>query len=223
MKSSIKYILLFVAIIFSSLAIKAQTEKSGEAAVQIGGNYYLGDLNHFPFKGTRPAVGIFYRHNFNSRYSIKGLGYGGLLTGKGKSPDGLSHSFSKFYGQLDAIGEFNFTPFIVGKKNSIYTTYLQAGAGILYYPSADKLSSLFKFDIPMGFGFKMNISSRFVAGADYLMYKVFSDNLDYKGQHITAGGDDYQHFYAGNKDWISYFGIYLAYKIEYPEKCPAFD
>jgi hypothetical protein len=142
MKSSIKYILLFVAISFSSLAIKAQTEKSGEAAVQIGGNYYLGDLNHFPFKGTRPAVGIFYRHNFNSRYSIKGLGYGGLLTGKGKSPDGLSHSFSKFYGQLDAIGEFNFTPFIVGKKNSIYTTYLQAGAGILYYPSADIMSSL---------------------------------------------------------------------------------
>lgn len=223
MKSILNYIFFLAVFIFPLQVIKAQSEKSGEVAVHLGGNYYLGDLNHIPFKTTRPAGGIFFRHNINPRYSFKGFAYGGLLTGQGQSPDGLSHNFSKFYGQLDAIGEFNFTPFIVGKKKSAYTTYLQAGAGLLYYPTADKLSSLFKFDIPMGFGFKINLSSRFVAGADYLMYKVFSDNLDYNGQHTTAGGNDYQHYYAGNKDWISYFGIYLAYKIEYPEKCPAFD
>ena len=32
-----------------------------------------------------------------------------------------------------------------------------------------------------------------------------------------------QKYISSNNDWFSYFAIYLAYKIEYPKKCPTFD
>jgi hypothetical protein len=217
--------LLFLSFSLTSIASLSQTTKSGEVGLTLGGTYYLGDINHIPFKSPRIAGGVFYRHNFNTRYSAKGSLNAGFIGGSGDAPNGMNISFNRIFGQLSAIGEFNFLPFIVNKKDYKYSTYLQGGIGVLYYPQSPsrRLTSIFIFDIPMGFGVKYNLRKRFTCGADYIMYKTFNDNLDFKGDIATENSFFRQNNYNGNKDWYAFFGIYLAYKIDYPEKCPAFD
>lgn len=215
---TLNYLILFVLSLQLS-QLQAQIIKTAEIGLFGGGNYYTGDLTHVPFQHIRPSGGGFYRYNMNSRISIKGMLYLGYLSGKGEkiSNNGKGICFNQFFGQLDGIGEFNFMPFIVDNEKTKYTTYLQGGLGLMYYPPLSNF--IFTIDIPMGFGFKMNLGRRFVFGADYLVYKTFTDELDYKG----TDGAIRQDYYKGNKDWLSYFGIYLAYKLNLATKCPAFD
>ena len=70
----------------------------GEIGGQLGGMYYLGDINNVPFKGTRPAIAAFYRHNFNVRYSAKAL----LSYGK------LTASDSKYKNEFQKARDYSF-------------------------------------------------------------------------------------------------------------------
>lgn len=66
------FVFCFIACL--SLSLKAQ--KSNEIGF-FSGAYYIGDLNpsaHFNSL-TRPALGLIFRHNFNSRFAIAYTGF----------------------------------------------------------------------------------------------------------------------------------------------------
>lgn len=199
----------------------------GEMGAQLGGSYYLGDINKVPFKSTRPAVGLFYRHNFNVRYSAKALlSYGKITASDSKYKSEFQkerdYSFNRDYIHFSILGEFNFLPFQFGKKDMPYATYLQGGIGTGFFPG-DAPTDKFIVDIPFGFGVKFNSYRRFVYGIDFLMIKTFTDNIDFMSPRPSEISGIKQRYISSNNDWLSYFSIYLAYKLEYPQKCPTFD
>lgn len=207
--------------------VYAQDFPSGEFGVQAGGMFYLGDINKVPFKGTRPAVGVFYRHDFNVRYSAKALATYGNLTAsdskyKSEYQKFRDYSFNRQLVHIGVLGEFNFLPFAFGRKDTPYSTYLQGGIGVGIFPDDSKMDKLI-VDIPFGFGVKINSYRRFVYGVDFLMVKTVTDNIDFMSPRPSEINNMKQKYISSNNDWFSYFAIYLAYKIDYPQKCPSFD
>ncbi len=208
--------------------LQAQEFPYGEVGLQLGGAYYLGDINKVPFKSTRPAAAVMYRHNLNNRYSAKAmLSYGKITASDSKYKSDYQHdrdySFNRDLVHFNIMGEFNFLPFVLGKKDVPYATYLQGGLGFGFLPGDNKTDK-YLVDIPFGFGVKFNTPYRkLLYGAEFLMIKTFSDNIDFVSPRPSDVNNMKQRYVASNKDWLSYFSIYLAYKIEYPKKCPTFD
>lgn len=200
---------------------------NAEIGGQLGGAYYLGDINKVPFKSTRPAVAAFYRHNINVRYSAKALlSYGKIAASDSKYKSEYQKerdcSFSRGCLHFSVLGEFNFLPFAFGKKDTPYSTYLQGGMGFGFFPDKAQMDRTI-VDIPFGFGVKFNSYRKFVYGADFLMIKTFSDNIDFMSSRPSEINKMKQRYVSSNNDWLSYFSIYLAYKFDYPQKCPTFD
>ena len=169
---------------FISAPLFSEEFPEGDLGIQLGGSFYLGDINKIPFKGTRPAGGIFYRHNFNQRYSVKGVFSYAMLHASDSSYKRSSYqlergySFTKNTFGFMALGEFNFVPFqSKGKILTPYTMYLQGGLGAMMLPvdNAKKLN----LTLPFGLGVKYNTKKKWAYGADFLMVKTFSDKIDY--------------------------------------------
>ena len=222
-----RIICLFLLLFPLTHSLCAQDFPSAQLGVQVGGMYYLGDINKIPFKGTRPAVGVFYRHDFNVRYSAKALASYGKLTASDSKYNSeyqkyRNYSFNRQLVHLSLLGEFNFLPFVFGKKDMPYSTYLQGGIGFGLFPDDSKMDK-FIVDLPFGFGVKINSYRRFVYGADFLMIKTLTDNIDFMSPRPSEINNMKQKYVSSNNDWMSYFAIYLAYKINYPQKCPTFD
>ncbi len=216
-------ILLFC---FLNTPLKAQMKKSGEIGVSVGGSFYLGDINKIPFLGTKISAGVLYRHTIDTRFAITGSFTYGKLSGDDANSSNdfqieRNKSFNNPFYELAAVGEFNFMRFLPAKKNYIYTPYVFAGVGGIYYPNGE--SSNFIFSIPFGVGVKYNINRKIIFGAFAGMRKTFNDDIDFDYTPPTPGHPFKQYGYAGNKDWYSVFGISLSYKIKYRMKCPAFD
>ncbi len=200
----------------------------GDLGIQLGGAYYLGDINKTPFRGTRLAGGLFYRHNMNPRFSAKGmLAYANLYGDDSKHKSSeyqlqRGYSFNKNSFSLMLLGEFNFVPYqSEGKIKTPFAIYLQGGLGAMCLPIGD--SKEITPTLPFGLGVKFNTQKRFSYGADILMVKTFTDEIDYKTAKTSETNRVKQLTVSSGKDWLSYFGIYLSYKIEYPQKCPSFN
>jgi len=213
---------------FVSVGCFAGEFPAGDLGVQLGGSFYLGDINKIPFKGTRPAAGLFYRHNFNIRYSAKAIAsFSQLYADDAKYKQSeyqlaRGYSFSKNVFSFMFLGEFNFVPYHSdGKAPTPYTVYLQGGLGTMLLPVDD--SKEIEPLLPFGLGVKFSTKTRFSYGADFLMVKTFTDEVDYKSDKTSESNRIKQLTVRSGKDWLSYFAIYLSYKIEYPQKCPSFD
>ena len=227
MRLKIRLLCLSLVLLSFPLKSDAQEFPNWELGAQVGGMYYLGDINKIPFKTTRPAIGIFYRHNFNYRFSAKAIASGGRLCAfdskyKSEYQKERDYSFKRDVARLNVLGEFNFLPFISGSNSTPFTTYLQGGVGMAYFPDNSKLDNLI-FDLPFGFGVKYNVTKKLVCGADMLMIKTFSDDIDFISQATSETNSLKQRRVSSNKDWMSYFSIYFSYRLEYPQKCPTFD
>ena len=227
MHGCIRLLCLTALLLSMSGGLQAQEFPYGELGVQLGGSYYLGDINKVPFKSTRPAVAALYRHNFNIRYSAKALfSYGKITASDSKYKSEYQRardcSFNRDLLHFCTLGEFNFLPFVYGKKETPFATYLQGGIGVGYFPGKSE-SDNFIVDIPFGFGVKFNFRHKLVYGADFLMIKTFNDDIDFVSSRPSEVDKMKQRYVSSNNDWMSYFSIYLAYKIEYPQKCPSFD
>ena len=228
MLKMLRQISVLLLLCFISLPLCAEEYPEGDLGVQLGGSFYLGDINKMPFRGTRPAGGIFYRHNFNQRYSAKGIFSYAMLHADDstfKHSDyqlERGYSFTKNTFGFMALGEFNFVPFqSKGKMLTPYTLYLQGGLGLMMLPVDD--SKKLNVTVPFGLGVKYNTKKKWAYGADFLMVKTFSDKVDYVADCPSESNQIKQLSVKSGKDWFSYFAIYLSYKFEYPQKCPSFD
>ncbi|NWJ52347.1 MAG: outer membrane beta-barrel protein [Bacteroidetes bacterium] len=187
-----------------------------------GASYYCGDLNPIiQFQLAKPAVGLFYRYNFDERLAIKlGFTKGGLEGNDDKThfqPD-RNYSFKSSVSELSAQFEVNFCNFsIEGKENSI-SPYIFGGIGlasnniteisgvgvILPNPNPSQIISF-----PFGIGVKMCPLQNMTIGLEWGMRKTNTDNLD--GDFGSINDNKV----STANDWYSFAGFSISYRLNF--------
>lgn len=224
-------LLLFVVLIKTS---KAQHSELGFAG---GVSFYTGELNPSPSPQNKlnPMLGVFYRKNFNYRYSLRvGLNLTRVAAKDKQNTNEVQQDFEtrnlSFSSNLyDAYGilEFNFIPYQINKTASKFTPYVFIGlAGFYVAPKLEnevtnlsKETSLTSIAVPFGAGFKFNFASNIGASIEWSYRKTFTDKFD--GIEETFPNSK-QLSNTANKDWYSFINITLSYKIlRKRDKCAA--
>lgn len=235
-KSIRKYVLiiaLFCLPAFSSAQAK------GDIAVFYGQSYYLGEINHIShFKSMSDSYGIFYRHNYNLRYSLRGSIFIGRLSGSDlNSPYDYNiqraANFNLPVADLSLMTEFNFLPYITTSTKYRFSPYVTAGFSYLIPLQNDDFKG--SIGIPFGVGLKFNLSEKFSIGAEWVLHKSFSDELDGLGDYNSnplfeeflnnQTAAPYRQFSTlYRNDYYAFTGVFLSYKITYRSmKCPAYN
>ncbi|MBP7463167.1 MAG: hypothetical protein KA793_02455 [Bacteroidales bacterium] len=240
---SVNFVIIITCIVIGFEAVtpaKAQRSGAGELGAMGGASYYMGDINlALPFYQPQLTLGAFYKHHLNSRLSLRVGFYVASLAASDQDFDSYyqqlrNQSFSTNQMEISLQTEFNFLPYLVGEmKKRNYTPYLQTGLTYYLTPLSQDVAGL---AIPVGFGFKVNISRRMILCAEWCFRRTFTDLLD-----NTTGEDLYQYNnrertpynsttgirqtgFAMNKDWYSYASLGLSYAFSWGGfPCPAYD
>jgi Domain of unknown function (DUF6089) len=197
-------ILLVCAGFFQPVA--AQVSEIGLTA---GAAYYIGDLNptrHYPV-GTQPAVGFFYRYNFNQHYAFRLQGlYTHLQAFDSDSNDSLqllrNLGFRTVLFEVAATFEINFLKYRgLGKDTKNWTPYMFFGLAYFHMNPQNKLNdtwydlqplgtegqgstvggapyNLDVISIPFGFGFKFALTDKWDLGLEWGLRRTYTDHLD---------------------------------------------
>ena len=149
---SILFILLFGA--------KAQSENSyvqqGEFGVTAGVAHYFGDLNtRANINRPKPAVGFFYRKQFNNYLGLRvsahyaQLGYSDIYS-KNTYQNTRNLSFNTDIVEFAIHGDFNFFKFVPGDPEFSFTPYVTIGVGMFSYNPYTYLNNKKIFLRPLG-------------------------------------------------------------------------
>lgn len=213
-----RVVLSLIAITFS-VSLFAQ-QRSADIGLFAGGATPLTDYSQINlFNSVKPNLGLFYRYNFNSRYSLRINGLFGIVGASGYLND-LNNplSFQKNVFELSALFEINYLDYIMGTERARFSPFVYYGLGFSVYPGA------FTASLPIGTGVKYAINKKWGVAAEVSAHKLFNDDLDnisnpYQNGHLGPVND-----YWHNNDWISYFGLTLTYKIFWGSTpCPAYN
>ncbi len=209
-----------------------------EAGLYMGFSAYRGDLNtERMFYKVYPAAGVVARFNHNQRLSTRINATYTVLRSSDRSTEQpynniLDHpAYPAFYYEfetdmveLSAQSELNILPFEQGNMHTVWTPFLFAGAGGIYFspnpmefahggayrtqtggrhwhPEDDQDYLNLALAGFAGAGVKFNISSRFSATFDIGMRITSTDYLD----EVSHKGD------PGQNDWYSFTGLSLTY------------
>jgi hypothetical protein len=141
MKFTKKFLVVGIALLFSSLSMQAQVV--WEVGAKLGGAGYMGDLNpNNPLKISGLAAGAFVKANFDSNWGL-GLHYmHGVISGD----DAKSNSeqfrdrninFKTALNEVSFQLDFNFLDYFTGGGRRNMTPYLFGGAGgVIFKPTA---------------------------------------------------------------------------------------
>jgi len=192
-----------LCILFSLLVLFSpftHAQKSGDVGIFGGVSYYIGDLNPaIPFRMSKPAFGVFYRQNFNSRISLRVHGLAGSVAGSDAinktNPDrGLNFESKIYEGGLQL--EINFFDYFIGSKLHPITPYIFGGAAVFFFKPYANIQgakaelqplltegqnspyNLFAFSAPFGLGLKYSVSKLIGVGAEWGMRMTTTDYLD---------------------------------------------
>lgn len=185
----------------------------------------MGDINttrYFYSPGI--VIGPIYRYNFEPRNSIRlHVFYYTLHADDRDFSDPMNMlrnaSFEGNYIDAAALYEFNFLPYKTTHRKYNRTFYLSGGIGYSFVISSD-VPSVNYITVPVGLGYKLNLTKKLAAGAELTLRKTFTDLID-GVENIYIEGD--KHLF-GNNDWYTFAGIFITYKIfNYREDCPAYD
>jgi len=227
---------ILVIFLFGFLAIETFGQQSVDVGFFGGAGTYFGDMTKIDFqKSVNPAYGSFLRFNFNPRYALRFNVLNGSIGATGEfdaqtwnpDPNNKYWNFSKNVLDISLQFEFNYMKYIVGQKETPYSTYLFAGVGIqtynydITYITGKVTGSEITPTIPFGIGFKVNLSKRWGLGVEGGLRKSFSDKLDnlddplsYMNGKVLVKYTDSFH----NNDWTAYMGVHLVYKLLYGNK-----
>lgn len=212
---------IVLIIITLSCRLFAQ-QQTADIGVFIGGGTPITDYDKTNLlKSIDLEYGIYYRYNYNSRFSFRI----NALYGK-SSATGTLNSFPVQYQKsvfdLDAMIEINYLDFLIGVPNMKFSPYVFTGIGIAYYPGTS--GNTITPNIPIGIGAKYAFSKYFSVGAEASLHKLLDDGLDNLDNPYTSDGLIKVSDIAHNNDWISYFGLTLTYKFYWGSKaCPAYN
>lgn len=249
LSTKIKKILLLSVIIMMVVSGKAQ--RTADIGIWGGTSTYFGDIDGSKTFGKfNPNFGAYYRYNFNSRVAMRAMFLMGNFSAEG-TIENVATDFSKTVQDLSIQAEINYLKYVLGGKNTPFTSYVTFGLGVAYLgyqldpafiasfnPDHNKGNatvdeSVVTATLPFGIGFKYTIGQRLGIGIEYQMRKLFNDkldNLDDPLAHITTDantGQTIEVIYNDplhNNDWTSYLGLHLTYKIYTGKKaCAAYD
>ncbi len=231
-----KHVLIIFFIGF--LTVEALGQQSVDIGFYGGAGTYFGDMTKIDFKSSlNPAYGGFLRYNFNPRYGLRLNVVNGTIGATGQY-DYQPWSFSKNVFDASLLFEFNFLKYIVGEKETPWSTYIFGGIGVQTYnfdrnndAVLQQVTELTYWDhvapagpvitptIPFGLGVKVNLSKRWGLGIEGSMRKTFSDKLDNLDDPLSyTNTNKVQIKYTDlwhNNDWTAYMGISLVYKLIY--------
>jgi len=238
-----KIVLVFAAV---CITISGFAQKTADIGIWGGTSGYFGDMDEAnAFQPFNLNFGGYFRYNFNARVALRAM----VLTGKFSKEGTIENEYWSFNKNVQDISlqvEINYLKYILGVKNTPYTSYVTAGLGVAYFPyeldparialfnathnkGRDQLKeSVVTTTIPFGIGFKYTLGKRLGMGIEYQMRKLFSDQLDdlddplafidSDGKEVTY--NDQIH----NNDWSAYLGVHVTYKIYIGKKaCPAYE
>ena len=157
-----KKVLLITAFIIANIvAIKAQSiyevnELQGEVGFTVGTAHYFGDLNtRAKLNRPKPALGIFFRKQFNNYLGIKiaahyaQLGYSDVYSNNTYQKT-RNLSFNADILEFAASADFNFFKFVPGDPNYFFTPYITLGLGMFSYSPYAYLNNKKVFLRPLG-------------------------------------------------------------------------
>jgi len=191
----------FILIMFTMLlASSSFSQKSGDLGVLGGVTYYLGDLNPaLPFRMPKPAFGILYRQNFNSRVSLRAHGIRGKVAGDDAVSNENPERNLNFESVITEAGlqlEINFFDYFIGSRMHPITPYIFGGASVFFFePFGNVMGAkvelqpiategqgtpynLYSFSMPFGLGVKYSVNKLIGVGAEWGMRRTTTDYLD---------------------------------------------
>lgn len=212
--------ILFFLISFFSIG------QNSEIGVFGGSSYYLGELNPSTQVANkiRPSLGVFYRKNISKRYALRGgVNYGKLAATDNFSSTELSEfrqlSFSTDIYEAYGMLEFNFIPYQINNyTNSSFTPYVFIGIAVFRVSpnvesggvTTSSQGDVIAPSVPFGVGIKFDLAGNIGMAVEWGMRKTFTDQIDGLSDNYIGG---YQLSNSQNKDWYSFVGITLNYKI----------
>jgi hypothetical protein len=200
-------------------------QRKSDIGFYAGTSYYMGDINPSRYLYSPGfAIGPLYRYNFELRNSIRiSAVYFTLHASDQDFSDPLqlqrNASFSGNYLDIATVYEFNFLPYKTTNRKYNHSFYLTGGIGYtIVFSSADSSNNF--ASIPVGMGYKFNITKKMAAGAEISIHKTFTDLIDGVENFNLEGT---KHLF-GNNDWYTFAGVFITYKIfNYREDCPAYE
>ena len=171
-------------------------ETHGQQSVDVGffggAGTYFGDMTKTEWqKSINPAYGAFMRFNFNPRYALRFNVLNGNIGAVGEfdysDQNGKYWDFNKNVLDISLQFEFNYFKYIVGDKETPYSTYIFGGVGMQTYGfNIDNIDgSEISPTVPFGLGFKFNLGKRVGLGIEAGLRKSFSDKLDNLDDPLT--------------------------------------
>lgn len=231
------YFIVFISV-FNSNEFHARggLTKNYEIGIMPGFTYYMGDLNpegHLNFELYHLAGAVFYKQNFNPRWSLRYMLMRGTLSGDddlllGTFPQRRNLNFTSSITEFSTLLEFNFFPFSAVKERSHpITPYLFWGlSGFHFSPKTNvgsteldlnaQLSegvdySKISIAFPFGMGFKFRFTDRVFVGLEYGMRKTFTDYID--DVSTVYPETFYQRGDSRGKDWFQFIGLTLSVRV----------
>ena len=270
-----KRYILFLFLIIPFLAI-SQRNKQIEGGLMLGASYYLGDLNNKHFYKPKIAVGILLKNNINKRINLRfSFNYSSLSAADSdsrsiaKSNRNLSFKTTVF--EIASAVEINYLPYSMGSiTEDAYTPYLTIGLGFFkmnpqaelndqFYDlqtlgtegqetslNSSKKYKLGQIIIPIGVGFKANLTPKIAMSIEYSLRKTFTDYIDdvstvyvdptvlsqengsvsavLSNRSINQGGLDanntgMQRGDSQNNDWYSLTMVMLTFRLDKGSTC----
>jgi hypothetical protein len=199
----LKFLFPFL-LLFSIFDAEAQYDEIG---FMVGASNYKGELSRHLFNDDflHPAIGFFYRHNWNRRWGWKLAVNYGKISGddaKATTPFELDRnlSFTSTVLEISPQIEFNYLPFETGRNDYPFTPYLFTGLSIFRFNPMAKLGTReyelqplgtegqgtaiggkkykrLQFALPIGGGIKVTVG-RFGFGIEVGGRRTYTDYLD---------------------------------------------
>jgi hypothetical protein len=132
-----------IILILTAFIAKAQYESFthiGEFGIQAGASHYFGDLNTSTgLKRPHPAIGLFYRKQFNNYAALRTgvcytqLSYSDNLQDQNEFQRIRNLDFRTSIWEFSLMGDFNFFRFNPEVPNEKFTPFLTFGLGLFHY------------------------------------------------------------------------------------------
>jgi hypothetical protein len=239
-----KKILLVFATVW--ITVSGFAQKTADIGIWGGASTYFGDMNEVAmFQPFSPNFGAFFRYNFNARVGLRAMFLTGTFAEEGLI-EGVPWTFNKGVQDLSFQIEVNYLKYILGLRNTPFSSYVTFGVGMAYFPykmdpvlindfNPDHIKgstvieeSEIATTIPFGIGFKYTLGRRLGIGIEYQMRKLLSDKLDNLDDPLAfLNPQSEEVFYTSsvhNMDWSGYLGVHLTYMIYMGKRaCPAYE
>lgn len=162
-----------------------------ELGIDGGCGYYVGDAGRRIFQNVREVYGLYFRYQFDRRWSLRAKGMTQRITGY--LPDGTGFAdkskgmWTNRLVNVDVVTEFNFLPY--GKMRydsriSPITPYIALGIGVSTHSSFKKVSGYLPFIV----GMKWRCTEHLTVHLAWEHDVYFGDNLENISEYSNTYG-----------------------------------